>query len=60
MNVERAAMVAAGLILAYLLLAPRSSQTIQSLAGGVGGLFGVLQGRNVNFPGGVSVSGGIA
>ncbi len=61
MNVERAAVIAGGLILVYLVLnSQRAGSVIQSISGGVGGLFGVLQGRSVSFPGGGSVSGGIA
>jgi hypothetical protein len=52
--------IAGGLILLYLLLNSRQAgQVIGSLAAGVGGLFGVLQGRAVQFPGGVGITGGL-
>ena len=48
-----------GAVILYVLVInyKGSSQVINSLAGGTAGLFGTLQGRNVNYPGGVSVGG---
>lgn len=61
MNVERVAVLAAGLIVLYLVFqSQRAGAVIGSIASGVGGLFGVLQGRSVQFPGGGAVTGGIS
>lgn len=61
MNINQVATIAGGLIVLYLVLnSARAGQVIGSIAGGVGSLFGVLQGRAVQFPGGGAVTGGVA
>lgn len=57
--VERIAIGAFGLIALYLLFnSYEAGNVISSIGSNAGGLFGTLQGRNVEFGGGVRVSGG--